>query len=273
MAQRQKKEHVPPPPDPAAKPLFSVVMPAYNEAATINEAVQGLLGVMRGCGEPFEILIVDDGSRDETAKLAESIAASQPSVRLLRHERNRGLGAALRTAIAAARGEYVVGSPVDSPLDGDQLRLFHDTMEATASYSYFPGKSACDVAVGFRAERAGYKWWMSVCSWVYRIMLRMAFWMWLRDFNWICMYRRRIFERVTIECDGFAALPEILVKAKRAGFALRQVPCPMRARKAGKGTVGRPRILFKATADFFRLWVRLTFGPSAEPAKEARKEA
>jgi len=270
---REQPEYVPPPLDPAAKPLFSVIMPAYNEQATMGEAVQSLVSVMTEYGEPFEILIVDDGSRDETAKIASAIAAANPFVKLLRHDRNRGLGAAIRTAVAAARGDYVVGSPVDSPLDGDQLRAFHDTIEARASYSYFPGKAACDVAVGFREQRAGYKWWMSVCSWIYRMMLRASFRMWLRDFNWICMYRRSIFERVAIEFDGFAALPEILVKAKRAGFRLRQVPCPMKARKVGRGTVGRPKILFKATADFFRLWAKLTFSSSAPPPKEAEKQA
>jgi cellulose synthase/poly-beta-1,6-N-acetylglucosamine synthase-like glycosyltransferase len=256
--------HVPRPLDASAPPLFSVIVPAYNEGATLRGSVEHLLGVLEEVGQPYEVLIVNDGSRDDTPKVAEALAGEEPRVRALHHDRNRGLGAALRTAIAAARGEYIVGSPADSPLDAPQLRAFHETMEAQA---------ACDIAVGFRPERAGYKAWMRFCSAVYRWMLRIAFWTWLRDFNWICMYRRRVFEVVSIEFDAFVALPEILVKAKRAGFSLCQVPCSMKPRKVGKGTVGKPQILFKAFANMVRLWVRVTFGSAGRGrAPEARKE-
>ena len=228
---REEPKYVPAPLDPGAQPVFSVVMPAFNEEATIKKALQGLIEVMTGYGDPFEVLVVDDGSRDGTSGIVEPMSGPGTHVRLLKHDDNRGLGAALRTAFAAARGDFIVGSPVDSPLDRDQLQAFHDTME-----------------------------------------LRISFRTCLRDFNWICMYRRSIFEKVTIEFDGFSALPEILVKAKRAGFTLKQVPCPMRARKVGKGTVGRPSILIKAFAEFLRLWLRLTFGGSGRSKAEGASE-
>lgn len=256
-----------------AAPVFSVIVPACNEESTVQEALSGLIRVLEASGEPFEILVVNDGSRDGTGKVAEEVAAADPRMKVLHHERNRGLGAALRTAIADARGEYLIGSPVDSPLDADQLRAFHDTMEARASYSYFPGKGPCDIAVGFRSERSGYKWWMRFCSAVYKWMLRVAFRAWILDFNWICMYRRSVFERISIEFDGPVALPEILVKAKRAGFSLQHVPCEMKARKVGRGTVGRPSILFKTFAAFSRLWWKVTFGGSgASRAPKARRQ-
>ncbi len=271
---RETPRHAPRPLGAGAPLLFSVIVPAYNEGATLRGSVEHLLGVLEEVGEPYEVLIVNDGSRDDTPRVAEALAGEEPRVRALHHDRNRGLGAALRTAIAAARGEYIVGSPADSPLDAPQIRAFHEAMEARASYADFPGTAACDIAVGFRPERAGYKAWMRFCSAVYRWMLRIAFWTWLRDFNWICMYRRRVFEVVSIEFDAFVALPEILVKAKRAGFSLRQVPCPMKPRKVGKGTVGRPQVLFKAFANMVRLWLRVTFGSAGRArAREAGKEA
>jgi cellulose synthase/poly-beta-1,6-N-acetylglucosamine synthase-like glycosyltransferase len=272
-AVREAPEYQRPSPDPHAPPLFSVVVPAYNEGGSLKESAEHLLGVMNEAGEPFEVIIVNDGSRDETPKVAEDLAARNRSVRVLHHERNRGLGAALRTAIQAARGEYIVGSPADSPLDTAQLQAFRDTMEARGSYSYLPGQAACDIAVGFRPDRPGYRSWMRFCSGAYRWMLRILFWTWLRDFNWISMYRRSVFESVSIEFDGFVALPEILVKARRAGFRLRQVSCPMKPRRVGRGTVSRPQVLFGAFANMVRLWLRVTFGGSGRSgSREARKQ-
>ena len=234
-------------------------MPAFNEEATIRASLGGIIEVMTAYGEPFEVLVVDDGSDDETSRIVEAVPGLGTHVRLFKHDRNRGLGAALRTAISAARGDFIVGSPVDSPLDREQLRAFHDAIEARGSYA---GSGPGDVAVGYRPEHVGYKWWMRIGSWIYRMLLRTAFRMWLRDFNWICMYRRSVFETVTIQRDGFSVLPEILVKANRAGFKLRQVPCPMKPRERGKGTVGRPSFLIEALAEFVRLWIGLTFGRS-----------
>ncbi len=268
----EEPEPVPSSLDPDATPVFSVMMPAFNEEAVIGKTLREIIDVMTAYGEPFEVLVVDDGSEDGTSRIVEAVSGTGTHVRLFKHDRNRGLGAALRTAIAAARGDFIVGSPVDSPLGREQLRAFHDAIEARGIYA---GGGPGDVAVGFRLERAGYTWWMRIGSWIYRMLLRISFRMWLRDFNWICMYRRSVFEKVTIQRDGFSVLPEILVKAKRAGFKLKQVPCPMKARKVGKGTVGRPSVLFRAFAEFVRLWLTLTFGggkpPSPLPSKRAGK--
>ena len=253
---REEPEPVPPSLDPDDTPYFSVLVPAFNEEAVIGESLRGIIDVMTAYGEPFEVLVVDDGSEDGTARIVEQMAGAGTRLRLLKHNRNRGLGAALRTAIAAARGDIIAGSPVDSPLDRQQLRAFHDAIEARGSYA---GSGPGDVAVGFRPEHAGYTWWMRIGSWIYRMLLRVAFRMWLRDFTWNCMYRRSVFEKVTIQSDGFAALPEILVKAKRAGFKLKQVPCPMKVRERGKGTIGRPSVLIGAFVAFLRLWISLTF--------------
>ncbi len=74
------------------------------------------------------------------------------------------------------------------------------------------------------------------------------------------MYRRSVFDLVSIEFDGFIALPEILAKAQRAGFSFREIPCPMQPRMSGKGTVARPRVVFRASMDLLRLRLHLAFG-------------
>src|SRR5215207_7642117 len=96
----------PPPPDPPAC-FLSLVIPAYNEEAGVAQAVAEADDALRRLGPAYEILVVDDGSRDGTAQAVLAAARGRPNVRLLRHATNRGYGAALRTGFEAARGERI----------------------------------------------------------------------------------------------------------------------------------------------------------------------
>jgi len=152
-----------------------------------------------------------------------------------------------------------VGSPVDAPLDAEQIRAFLEVMEPSASFAYLPGRRACDIAVGFRSARPGYGPWRRFGSWAWRWMLRVAFRMWLRDFNWICMYRRSVFEKIDFEADDFMALPEILARARRAGLVLQQVACPMIEEAPGRASVPHRATPVAALVGTLRLWRRLSF--------------
>ncbi len=240
-----------PPPREGGPPRISMTVAAFNEEALVREALGRLVASLEAVGVPFEIIVVDDGSSDGTAAVIDSLAAADSRVRALHHDRNLGLGAAIRTAVAASRGDYIVGSPVDSPLGPNQIRAFRDAME---------GPPPCDVVVGYRPDRPGYRPWMRFGSRVYRLMLRWTLGVDLKDFNWISMYRRTVFDHVSIEFDRFIALPEILAKAGRAGLAFRQIPCPMQPRRSGKGTVGRPRVVWRASMDLLRLRIHLGLG-------------
>src|SRR5438105_3990071 len=99
--------------DEARPRSLSLILPAYNEAAGIAEADAALA---RFAGD-YEILVVDDGSRDDTAAVVGALARDRPRVRLLRHEANRGYGAALRSGFEAARGDLVAFTDADGQFD------------------------------------------------------------------------------------------------------------------------------------------------------------
>ena len=97
---------------------LTIVIPAYNEAANLTPVVDETLSALESHGiDSFELLIVDDGSRDATGKTAEALAASNPAVRVLRHPVNRGFGAALRTGFSASRGRYVTLITADGEIE------------------------------------------------------------------------------------------------------------------------------------------------------------
>ena len=120
-------------PAPDAEQLVSIVIPAYGEGPTIEDVLR------RVCALDLrtEVIVVDDGSRDDTAARVTALAEELPTVRLLRHERNRGKGAAVRTGIAASRGDVVVIQDADLEYDPRDLpKLLSPLLEGVADAVY-----------------------------------------------------------------------------------------------------------------------------------------
>ena len=117
--------------------MLTILMPAYNEAKTLEHAVGRVVDMQPALGLPLEILIVDDGSADRTIEIGERVAAAQSSdqvhIRVLQHGRNRGKGAAVHTGIAASTGDYVVVQDADMEYDpADLPRLLRPLQEGRA---------------------------------------------------------------------------------------------------------------------------------------------
>ncbi|MGH9840313.1 MAG: glycosyltransferase family 2 protein [Blastocatellia bacterium] len=96
---------------------LSVVVPLYNEEENLPLLVSSLFDVLAANQSFLELVLVDDGSRDRTAAMAAGLAAREPRIRLVQHECNRGLGAAIRTGLEAARGDLILYTDADLPFD------------------------------------------------------------------------------------------------------------------------------------------------------------
>ena len=107
-------------------PALSVICPAFNEAANLVRFPTELVPVLETLGRTYEIVVVDDGSKDETAQVATDLG---PPVRLVRHDRNQGLGAAIRTGIGAARGELIVTLDTDLTFSPDLIPALLDRFD------------------------------------------------------------------------------------------------------------------------------------------------
>lgn len=125
--------------EPRKIPALSVVVPAYNEARRIAPYLQSILAYLSGRGLSFEILVVDDGSSDETAALVEQIGARNQPIRLIRLPRNSGKGAAVRAGMQAARGAFQLYADADGATPIQEL----EWLEAAI-------KDGADLAIGSR---------------------------------------------------------------------------------------------------------------------------
>lgn len=224
---------------------LSVIVPAYNEERLLADAIESMVVSVSPVAEPLEIVIVNDGSADRTADIAEALGQRLAGVRVVHHAVNAGWGQAVRTGIANAKHEYVVLAPVDNPLSGEQARTFLDAVDGA------------DVVIGFRRGRAGYSPWLSLGSRCYRLLVNMLFGVRYRDVNWIHVYRRSAIERLPLRLSGIVFPAEVVVKAHRRGYRIVEVYSEMKARTHGRPTVSRPRVILRALRDLARLWREL----------------
>lgn len=117
------------------KPLVTIVLPAYNEEAIVKESLQKISNYLKGLNHSydFEILLIDDGSKDETFNIATKCKESIPNLRILRHHVNMNLGTSIKTGFANARGKYIVTYDMDMSYSLDHIGVLLDTIVTTLS--------------------------------------------------------------------------------------------------------------------------------------------
>ena len=225
---------------------LSVVLPAYNEEANVERAVEGVSSVAQQLGIDYEIILVNDGSTDRTGEIARELMQRVPSFRLVEHYPNRGYGGSLRAGFAAAMGDLIAFVPADNQFDFREIsRLLERLDEA-------------DIVSGYRAERQdtfirklnGFGW---------NTLVRLLFGYLCRDID--CgfkLFRREVLERVTIVSDGAMIDTEFLAGARARGFRIAEVPVTHLPRVAGEATGANLKVIAKAFRDLVRFRQRLS---------------
>jgi glycosyltransferase involved in cell wall biosynthesis len=228
---------------------LSYFFPAHNEAANLEGLVEEALASLPSLADTFEIIAVDDGSRDATASLAEALAERHPNVvRLVRHPTNLGYGAALRSGFAAARYELVAFT------DGDRQFKVADLGQLVARLA---AEDAPDVVVGFRIKRAD-PLVRTLYARAYRLANRIFFGLRVTDVDCACkLFRRSALEALRVESGGAFFSAELLIKLQSEGVSVAEVGVPHYPRTAGSATGARPQVVLRAVRDFWLLRIRM----------------
>jgi glycosyltransferase involved in cell wall biosynthesis len=221
---------------------LSVVLPAFNEDASLAATVRDALAVLRGMAIPFEILVVDDGSTDGTAAVAAQLARDAPAVQVVRHPVNRGYGAALRSGFAVAAFPWIFFTDADGQFDVAELARL------------VPLAATHDVVAGFRRQRRD-PWHRRVYAFVFgRLVVRPLLGVRVWDVN--CAFkllRRELLGRLDLRSEGALINAELLAKAARAGARIVEVGVTHRERRAGTPTGGRPAVIVRALREILAL--------------------
>lgn len=226
---------------PLAKPL-SMCLPCYNEQDVIGEVLAGACAVLPAFCDEFEIIVVDDGSADGTSAAVEQFAKHDDRVRLVRHEKNRGYGAAVATALRAAHGEWVCFT------DGDGQFNMLDLPQLLVQ------AERADVVIGYRHSRAdnglrklnAHSW-----KWLIRCLMGLQ----VRDLD--CAFK--LFPRWVVDClklnaEGACISAEILSQCMRGGVTIAEVPVSHYPRSAGKATGANLGVVMKAFRELPIVW-------------------
>ncbi len=222
------------------------MIPAHNEAGNIPALLDKVAAAFAGptmAGRACELVLVDDGSTDGTGDLAASLAGQYPFLRLVRHRRNRGLTAALRTGFRTVRGEVIVFLPADLESDPEE-----DIPKLLAKL-----EEGYDVVAGWRQGRDDGK---VFASGIYNRVSERLFDVHVHDMNWIKAFRREVIESLPpLRSDWHRFLLQI---AAHQGFRIGETPTTWYRRRAGRSKYGLGRIPV-SFLDVLVVWFLLTF--------------
>lgn len=226
---------------------LSIVMPAYNEEANVEKAVEHVSAVAQQLGMDYEIILVNDGSRDRTGEIARQLEQRIPNFRLVEHYPNRGYGGALKAGFAAATKELIAFVPADNQFDFREVTRLLERIEKGA-----------DIVSGYRARRQDhFVRKLNALGW--NMLVRLLFGYLCRDID--CgfkLFRRSVLDHVPLFSNGAMIDTEFLAGAKARGFRIDEVPVTHLPRVAGAATGANLKVILRAFRDLVRFRVRLS---------------
>jgi glycosyltransferase involved in cell wall biosynthesis len=227
-------------------PSLSIFFPAYNDSGTIASLVISARAAALQLTPDFEIIIVNDGSPDNTAAIADELARTYPEVRAIHHPSNRGYGGALKTGFQEARKDFIFYTDGDAQYDPAEVSLLwpHLTDEV-------------DLVNGYKISRSD-PWHRIVIGRIYHHTVKILFGLPVKDVD--CdfrLMRRSIFNRVRLERTSGVICVEMMKKIHDCGFRIAEVPVHHFHRAFGRSQFFNFRRLAKTAVDLARLWVEL----------------
>lgn len=236
----------------AAEPLLSVIVPVFNEAATIDQLLER---VVRARYAP-QVIVVDDGSSDATpARLVHW--SGHPQVTVLRHPQNRGKGAAIRTGLAAARGQYCLVQDADLEYDPGEYPTVIEPLRNHAGLVIYGSR--------YLESRVRGGWFFRQGVRVLNLAVRVLYGQRLSD-EATC-YKAlptALLRHLNLTCERFEFCPEVTAKVCRLGIPIVEVPVSYHPRTSAAGKKIRLRDGWQALTELWR-WRRW------QPAPEARE--
>ncbi|NLK42311.1 MAG: glycosyltransferase family 2 protein [Planctomycetes bacterium] len=220
---------------------LSVFFPCWNEQASIEPLTRKAVTVLEAIGADYEVIIVDDGSTDQTGQIADRLAAENERIRVIHHPTNRGYGAALQSGFRAASKDWVFYTDGDGQFDLNELPPLLELMDRY------------DIVSCYRLNRQE-GWLRKFNAFCWTRLVGLLFNLPLKDIDCAFkLYKRSIFDDMELLSTGALIDTEILARAKRKGCRITQVGVRHYPRIAGRATGANPKVVLRAFKELFNL--------------------
>lgn len=228
---------------------LSVFFPTYNEEGNIKETVSKASKVLDKYFKRWEILIVNDGSSDGTKEIIEKLQKEDSRVRVLNHKQNMGYGASLQTGFYNSKYDWIAFTDSDGQFDFSEILNFTKKQE----------ESGADIVIGYYKKRRVSSLKI-VTSKMWELAVMILFGLKVHDID--CGFKlvsKEVINKIPrLESERGAFISsEFLIKSKKKGFKIVEIPVSHYPRTQGKGTGRNIRVIIKSFVDLFRLWKKL----------------
>jgi len=220
---------------------ISVFFPCYNEQDNVARIVEQALAVLKKLNADFEVIIVDDGSSDDTGRIADEIAGRDSRIKVVHHSTNLGYGAALQSGFKTATKELVFYTDGDGQFDINEMPPL---LSLTKQY---------DIVSCYRLNRQDSSV-RKINGWCWTKLVCLLFGMKIRDIDCAFkLYKRKIFDNIKLSSAGALIDTEILARAIRNGYCVTQKGVHHYPRTSGTQTGANLKVILRAFKELFKL--------------------
>jgi len=227
---------------------ISVFFPAYNDGGTIASLVIMALKTLREVTEDYEVVVVNDGSSDYTPDVLQELAQSNPKIKIVGHDQNRGYGGALITGFASCTKDLIFYTDGDGQYDVREMKILLAQMADDV-----------DWVNGYKISRHD-PFYRVIIGKIYHLIVKISFGIKLRDVD--CdfrLMRRKMFEKVHLKSDSGVICVEMIKKFQDAGFHYREAPVHHFFRAYGKSQFFNFARVFRVGVNLIQLWGELVW--------------
>jgi len=230
---------------------ISVFFPTYNEEENIKNTVILAKKVLEEISNNWEIIIVNDGSTDNTLAVSEKLSEEDKRIRIISHSKNRGYGASLKSGFYNAKYPWICFTDADGQFDFSEINKFFSKQK----------EENADLVIGYYIGRK-VSLFTILTSKIWEIIVSILFSMKVKDTD--CGFKlvsKKVIDSIDkLESERGAFISsELLIKAKKKGFKIVQVGVNHYPRRKGKGTGRNIKVIIKSFIDLIRLWIKLNF--------------
>lgn len=225
---------------------LTIFFPAFNEAANIEATISDAIRYAPQVSDKFEVIVIDDGSTDDTAAIVNAISKKNPTIRLISHPHNKGYGAAVKTGLKNSRYDWIFFTDSDRQFHFDELPHFVSL------------RQKAEIIVGRRLKRRDPILRIILAQILLKYWNFFLFGLWMKDVD--CAYKlipAKYVRKMNLVTESAITITEMMVKLKQLGLTVYETPVTHYSRRHGVQTGSHPRVILRALAESLKLWQAL----------------